>query len=71
MTRQEIIDAAVEAACERVFEIGYGGRYGKWPEGADLLPGTSARQWRAEELDALLPALKVLEEAGVLTWPPE
>lgn len=66
--KDEIIAAAVEAACESVFASFYKGRFGDWPEGADRLHGTSADQWRVEEREALLPALDVLEREGVLRW---
>lgn len=72
--KDQILAEAVDAACEAVFIKmwpAHANRTGGWAKAADGLPGTSAAEWREEELEALLPALAVLERAGVLTWPEE
>lgn len=59
---EEIVDAAVEAACKQVWNRMHRAK-GPWP---DACPAPA--RWRREERDALIPALRVLEEAGVLKW---
>lgn len=64
--RKEAITEAVEAACRNVWDSMWAGQMGEWPNGCpdpDL--------FRAEEREALEPALQVLERKGWLRTDPD
>ena len=59
---KDLLDRAVEAACVDVWKSMWGEAGLVWP--ADC---PDPEQFRAEELEALLPALRVLLDAGALS----